>query len=105
MAIASPNDRLIRVDMTRSEARVEPFPEAWRTLGGRALTARALLDEWEFNRRAGLDASDDDLPACMKEDAIGANGDLVFPAETAAIPAVYERQVTAADLCKGTATG
>ena len=64
-----------------------------------------LLDEWEFNQRAGLKTSDDDLPACMKEDAVGENGDLVFPAETAAIPQVYERLVTAADLCKGTATG
>lgn len=64
-----------------------------------------LSDEWEFNRRAGLDASDDDLPRCMKEDGIGANGDLVFPAETAAIRQVYERQVVASDLCKGVATG
>ncbi len=32
---------------------------------------RVLQDEWEFNRRAGWRDEDDDLPACMKEDAIG----------------------------------
>jgi aldehyde:ferredoxin oxidoreductase len=32
---------------------------------------QVLLDEWEFNRRAGFTAADDVLPACMKEDAIG----------------------------------
>jgi aldehyde:ferredoxin oxidoreductase len=32
---------------------------------------QCLQDEWEFNRRAGFKESDDDLPACMKEDAIG----------------------------------
>jgi aldehyde:ferredoxin oxidoreductase len=32
---------------------------------------RCLEDEWGFNERAGLTEADDDLPACMKEDAIG----------------------------------
>jgi aldehyde:ferredoxin oxidoreductase len=32
---------------------------------------QVLLDEWEFNRRAGFTDADDVLPACMKEDAIG----------------------------------
>jgi aldehyde:ferredoxin oxidoreductase len=32
---------------------------------------QVLQDEWEFNRRAGWKDADDDLPACMKEDAIG----------------------------------
>jgi aldehyde:ferredoxin oxidoreductase len=30
-----------------------------------------LESEWEFNRRAGLTAADDVLPACTKEDPIG----------------------------------
>ena len=40
-------DQMIRVDMTTLEAIAVPFPEAWRTLGGRALTARILLEECE----------------------------------------------------------
>jgi aldehyde:ferredoxin oxidoreductase len=38
-------DRMIRVDMTTQTASVEPFPEAWKLLGGRGLSARILLDE------------------------------------------------------------
>ncbi|MDH3518963.1 MAG: hypothetical protein OEM49_00775 [Myxococcales bacterium] len=38
-------DRLIRVDMTRQTASIEPFPDAWKLLGGRALSARILLEE------------------------------------------------------------
>ncbi len=38
-------DRLIRVDMTGQTARFEPFPAAWRLLGGRALSAKILLAE------------------------------------------------------------
>jgi aldehyde:ferredoxin oxidoreductase len=32
---------------------------------------RCLCDEWDFNRAAGWDDEDNDLPACMKEDGIG----------------------------------
>lgn len=35
---------LVRVDMTRGAIRIEPFPDDWRLLGGRALCARILLD-------------------------------------------------------------
>ena len=28
------SDRLIRVDMTRQAASVEPYPDAWQLLGG-----------------------------------------------------------------------
>ena len=38
-------DRLIRVDMTRQTVNVEPYPEAWQLLGGRALSAQILSDE------------------------------------------------------------
>jgi aldehyde:ferredoxin oxidoreductase len=38
-------DRIIRVDMTTQTARFEPFPEAWKLLGGRALSAKILLAE------------------------------------------------------------
>ncbi len=38
-------DRLIRVDMTARTAVIEPYPEDWRLLGGRALSARILIEE------------------------------------------------------------
>lgn len=37
-------DVVIRVDMTDAEIRVEPCPDDWRLLGGRALCARILID-------------------------------------------------------------
>jgi aldehyde:ferredoxin oxidoreductase len=40
-----PGDQIIRVDMTRQTATVEPFPADWKLLGGRALSARILLQE------------------------------------------------------------
>jgi aldehyde:ferredoxin oxidoreductase len=38
-------DRLLRVDMTRGEVNFEPFPDRWKLLGGRGLSARILLEE------------------------------------------------------------
>ncbi len=38
-------DRLIRVDMTSQTASLDDFPEDWKLLGGRALSARILLEE------------------------------------------------------------
>jgi len=38
-------DRLIRVDMTQQSVEITPFPEDWKLLGGRALSARILLEE------------------------------------------------------------
>ena len=38
-------DKMIRVDMTTQTASVEPFPAKWRLLGGRALSARILIEE------------------------------------------------------------
>jgi aldehyde:ferredoxin oxidoreductase len=38
-------DRLIRVDMTNQSATVEPYPDDWKLLGGRGLSARILLEE------------------------------------------------------------
>jgi aldehyde:ferredoxin oxidoreductase len=38
-------DRMIRVDMTSQRVSLEPFPERWKLLGGRALSARILLEE------------------------------------------------------------
>jgi aldehyde:ferredoxin oxidoreductase len=38
-------DQLIRVDMTTQTVSVEDFPEKWKYLGGRALSARILVEE------------------------------------------------------------
>jgi aldehyde:ferredoxin oxidoreductase len=38
-------ERLIRVDMTTQTVSIEPFPEEWKLIGGRALSARILLTE------------------------------------------------------------
>jgi aldehyde:ferredoxin oxidoreductase len=38
-------DRLIRVDMTTQTASVEDYPDDWKLLGGRALSARILVEE------------------------------------------------------------
>ena len=39
------DDRIIRVDMTDQTVSIDPFPEEWRMLGGRALSAKILLAE------------------------------------------------------------
>jgi len=38
-------DRLIRVDMTTQTVEIEAFPNAWKLLGGRGLSARILVEE------------------------------------------------------------
>ena len=38
-------DQFIRVDMTNLTATTEPFPDEWKLLGGRGLSARILLKE------------------------------------------------------------
>ena len=43
------NERLIRVDMSNQTVKIEPFPEKWKLLGGRALSARILLEECDPN--------------------------------------------------------
>lgn len=39
------NDQIIRVDMNAQEVSVEPMPASWSRLGGRALSARILIEE------------------------------------------------------------
>ena len=41
----SSGDQLIRVDMSDQTVSIEPYPDAWKLLGGRALSARILLEE------------------------------------------------------------
>jgi aldehyde:ferredoxin oxidoreductase len=38
-------DRLIRVDMTDQTVKIDAFPDAWKLLGGRGLSARILVEE------------------------------------------------------------
>jgi len=38
-------DRLIRVDMSEHTVSIEPYPDEWKLLGGRALSAKILLEE------------------------------------------------------------
>ena len=38
-------DRLIRVDMTTQTVSLDPFPDEWKLLGGRGLSAKILLNE------------------------------------------------------------
>ena len=38
-------DRIVYVDMTKQSVTEKPFPEDWRLLGGRALSARILLEQ------------------------------------------------------------
>ncbi len=45
MSQAWDNDKLIRVDMTRQQVEVVDYPEQWRYLGGRSLSARILLEQ------------------------------------------------------------
>ena len=64
-----------------------------------------LQDEWDFSDRAGFQLSEGVIPDCVKEDAIGANNDLVFDATPEILAAVRKRQVSAEELCPGIATG
>ena len=45
MSAGPSGDKSIRVDMTNQTAEVVEFPEGWRLLGGRALSAKILLAE------------------------------------------------------------
>jgi aldehyde:ferredoxin oxidoreductase len=38
-------DKMIYVDMTKQNAEIKPFPAEWKLLGGRALSAKILLQE------------------------------------------------------------
>jgi len=42
-------DRMIRVDMSKQTTEIVPFPDDWKLLGGRALSARILLEECDPN--------------------------------------------------------
>ena len=51
---------------------------------------QCLEDEWEFNKRAGWKREDDDMPDCMKEDAIGP-ANVVWDVKPDIVQAAYTR--------------
>jgi aldehyde:ferredoxin oxidoreductase len=55
------------------------------------LAWRTLEEEWEFNRRAGFDAEDDLMPACMKEDEIGGETKFVYDVPPEVAATAYQR--------------
>ena len=57
---------------------------------------QCMADEWEFNRRAGFTEADDDLPDCMKEDAIGP-ASVVFDVKPETIADAKVRMTTLRD--------
>jgi aldehyde:ferredoxin oxidoreductase len=65
---------------------------------------QCLLDEWEFNKRAGFTTKDDELPDCMKQDAIGP-AKFVFDVAADVISKTYQRFAASDDLYKIRATG
>jgi aldehyde:ferredoxin oxidoreductase len=51
---------------------------------------QCMVDEWEFNRRAGFGPEDNDLPAWMRSEAVPSNG-AVFAVPKEEIMRVFER--------------
>lgn len=64
-----------------------------------------LLDEWAFNDLAGTPSDAEVMPDCMKTDAIGANGDLVFNVESEIIAKVKTRTVSTDELIEAVPAG
>ncbi len=65
---------------------------------------QCLQDEWEFNRRAGFTDADDELPDCMKQDAIGPQ-QVVFDVKRDVVARAYERFDAREELFAAKATG
>ena len=55
------------------------------------LAWQTLVDEWEFNRRAGFGPEDDDMPDCMKRDVIGGDAKFVWDVPPEVTARAYER--------------
>ena len=87
--------------------------EAYGLLEGREVSRdeiadmgwQCLEDEWEFNRRAGFDASDDDLPPCLREEGIGPDHSLKFTVTPEVIAQAKVRLPLGDGFFKGVATG
>ncbi|MFQ5660420.1 MAG: aldehyde ferredoxin oxidoreductase N-terminal domain-containing protein [Gammaproteobacteria bacterium] len=53
---------------------------------------QCLQNEWEFNERAGFKRSDDDIPACLREEGIGPDNALKFDIPLDVIAKAKERR-------------
>lgn len=76
-------DRVLRVDMTSASARFEPYPDAWKLLGGRSLTARIVVTECD----AGCDPLGPDnvlvmAPGVLSGSATPTSGRISFGAKS-----------------------
>ncbi len=65
---------------------------------------QCMVDEWEFNRRAGFGPEDNDLPAWMRTEAIPSNG-AVFAVPKEEIMRVFERMPISEELRNMRAVG
>ena len=65
---------------------------------------QCLVDEWEFNRRAGFTEADDRLADCLSEDPVGAVP-TVFDVPVEIIQQVHTRIPAKEDLFTTKATG
>ena len=63
-----------------------------------------LQDEWEFNRRAGFSEDGDQMPDCMKKDAIGPAG-VVWDVADDVVVQAYQRQGNREELFTMKASG
>ena len=65
---------------------------------------QCLQDEWEFNKRAGFTEADDDMPDCMKEDAIGPMK-VVYDVDKAIVQAAKQKMPYREEMFVARATG
>jgi len=103
-ALASQNAQLINALCDSSgfcqfqQPTIEDIRTLYNLMYGGALTFedaaelgwQCMVDEWEFNKRAGFGPEDNDLPAWMRTEAIPSNG-AVFAVSKEEIMRVFER--------------
>jgi len=65
---------------------------------------QCMVDEWEFNKRAGFGPEDNDLPEWMRTEAVPSNG-AVFAVPKEEIMRVFERMPVSDDLRQLRAVG
>ena len=65
---------------------------------------QCMLDEWEFNKRAGLTEKDDVMPDCMAKDAIGP-AKVVWDVPQDLVAQAYQRLEPREELFTAKATG
>ena len=66
---------------------------------------QCLVDEWEFNKKAGMTAADDKMAECMVTDGVGPENNIVFDVAEDVVKAAYERFPVREELFAAKATG